>query len=265
MFPPWNDTMPNKNQTHQTNKLRLTSNAQWVSSFKVFQSCFLQHCTVCTSVPASQGGSPTVDWLAFFFFLHTRCPLVFPFSCFVCTSTPQTQVAHAFRPTQEVFTEMEEKYGEVEEMNVCDNLGDHLVGNVYVKVGDCLWTGKGRPRLLLWDSPKSACVCVCVVPPRGGRRESSHGPKQPMVQCPAHPRRAVPRHWLQGSLLPPVWDGVRPLLHHPARLSAVWRHWCVVMEYLLLLLLLPGHCPPASQSHKRKQMIAAGRRVTRTL
>ncbi len=37
--------------------------------------------------------------------------------------------------SQEVFTEMEEKYGEVEEMNVCDNLGDHLVGNVYVKVG----------------------------------------------------------------------------------------------------------------------------------
>ncbi|KAM6383945.1 splicing factor U2AF 35 kDa subunit isoform 2-T2 [Alca torda] len=34
---------------------------------------------------------------------------------------------------EEVFTEMEEKYGEVEEMNVCDNLGDHLVGNVYVK------------------------------------------------------------------------------------------------------------------------------------
>ncbi|KAL7852637.1 hypothetical protein SRHO_G00184220 [Serrasalmus rhombeus] len=34
---------------------------------------------------------------------------------------------------EEVFTEMEEKYGEVEEMNVCDNLGDHLVANVYVK------------------------------------------------------------------------------------------------------------------------------------
>lgn len=40
--------------------------------------------------------------------------------------------------SQEVFTEMEEKYGEVEEMNVCDNLGDHLVGNVYVKVG--IWS-----------------------------------------------------------------------------------------------------------------------------
>ncbi|XP_006998501.1 splicing factor U2AF 35 kDa subunit-like isoform X1 [Peromyscus maniculatus bairdii] len=34
---------------------------------------------------------------------------------------------------EEVFTEMEEKYGQVEEMNVCDNLGDHLMGNVYVK------------------------------------------------------------------------------------------------------------------------------------
>uniref|UniRef100_A0A8C8RZY2 C3H1-type domain-containing protein n=1 Tax=Pelusios castaneus TaxID=367368 RepID=A0A8C8RZY2_9SAUR len=34
---------------------------------------------------------------------------------------------------EEVFTELEEKYGQIEEMNVCDNLGDHLVGNVYVK------------------------------------------------------------------------------------------------------------------------------------
>ncbi|KAL3885267.1 hypothetical protein ACJMK2_025354 [Sinanodonta woodiana] len=33
---------------------------------------------------------------------------------------------------EEVYVEME-KYGEIEEMNVCDNLGDHLVGNVYVK------------------------------------------------------------------------------------------------------------------------------------
>ena len=27
------------------------------------------------------------------------------------------------------------QYGRIEEMNVCDNLGDHLVGNVYIKVG----------------------------------------------------------------------------------------------------------------------------------
>ena len=25
------------------------------------------------------------------------------------------------------------QYGSIEEMNVCDNLGDHLVGNVYIK------------------------------------------------------------------------------------------------------------------------------------
>ena len=34
---------------------------------------------------------------------------------------------------EDVFVECEDKYGRVEEMNVCDNLGDHLVGNVYVK------------------------------------------------------------------------------------------------------------------------------------
>ncbi|VTJ55812.1 Hypothetical predicted protein [Marmota monax] len=34
---------------------------------------------------------------------------------------------------EEVFTELQEKYGEIEEMNVCDSLGDHLVDNVYVK------------------------------------------------------------------------------------------------------------------------------------
>ncbi|KAB1262825.1 Splicing factor U2AF 35 kDa subunit [Camelus dromedarius] len=33
---------------------------------------------------------------------------------------------------EELFTEME-KYGEVKEMNVCENLGEHLVGYVYVK------------------------------------------------------------------------------------------------------------------------------------
>ncbi|KAG0694578.1 Splicing factor U2af subunit [Chionoecetes opilio] len=34
---------------------------------------------------------------------------------------------------EEVFVECEDRYGEIEEMNVCDNLGDHLVGNVYIK------------------------------------------------------------------------------------------------------------------------------------
>jgi splicing factor U2AF subunit len=35
---------------------------------------------------------------------------------------------------EEIFVELEDKYGEIEEMNVCDNMGDHLVGNVYARV-----------------------------------------------------------------------------------------------------------------------------------
>lgn len=34
---------------------------------------------------------------------------------------------------EDVYVECEDKYGEIEELNVCDNLGDHLVGNVYIK------------------------------------------------------------------------------------------------------------------------------------
>ena len=35
---------------------------------------------------------------------------------------------------QDVFVECEDSYGPIDEMNICDNLGDHLVGNVYIKV-----------------------------------------------------------------------------------------------------------------------------------
>ena len=41
---------------------------------------------------------------------------------------------------EEVFVELEDNYGEIEEMNVCDNLGDHLVGNVYIKVSNLVQT-----------------------------------------------------------------------------------------------------------------------------
>jgi len=33
---------------------------------------------------------------------------------------------------EDVFSELS-NFGEIEEMNVCDNIGDHLVGNVYIK------------------------------------------------------------------------------------------------------------------------------------
>ncbi|KAI3386716.1 hypothetical protein SNEBB_000472 [Seison nebaliae] len=34
---------------------------------------------------------------------------------------------------EELWVEISEKYGEIEEMKVCDNLGEHLVGNCYIK------------------------------------------------------------------------------------------------------------------------------------
>jgi len=34
---------------------------------------------------------------------------------------------------EDIFTELATKYGEVDEMNICDNIGDHLLGNVYIK------------------------------------------------------------------------------------------------------------------------------------
>lgn len=34
----------------------------------------------------------------------------------------------------EVFTELQERDGEIEEVDVCNNLGDHLMGNAHVKL-----------------------------------------------------------------------------------------------------------------------------------
>lgn len=50
---------------------------------------------------------------------------------------------------EDVFEELD-KYGEVENLNVCDNVSDHMVGNVYIKFRDeesaarCLQGLQGR-------------------------------------------------------------------------------------------------------------------------
>uniref|UniRef100_A0A7R9U5X8 Uncharacterized protein n=1 Tax=Pinguiococcus pyrenoidosus TaxID=172671 RepID=A0A7R9U5X8_9STRA len=51
----------------------------------------------------------------------------------------QLDVAKAQEEFDEFYYEVYEelsRHGKIEEMNVCDNLGDHLVGNVYVKFED---------------------------------------------------------------------------------------------------------------------------------
>jgi len=49
-----------------------------------------------------------------------------------CTFNPAQLQQHFDLFYEDVFVELV-KYGGIEEMNVCDNVGDHLVGNVYVR------------------------------------------------------------------------------------------------------------------------------------
>lgn len=56
------------------------------------------------------------------------------FSVVVANVSDEEMQEHYDNFFEDVFVECEDKYGEIEEMNVCDNLGDHLVGNVYIKV-----------------------------------------------------------------------------------------------------------------------------------
>uniref|UniRef100_A0AC11DNB3 U2 small nuclear RNA auxiliary factor 1 like 4 n=1 Tax=Ovis aries TaxID=9940 RepID=A0AC11DNB3_SHEEP len=66
---------------------------------------------------------------------------------------------------EEVFTELQEKYGEIEEMNVCDNLGDHLVGNVYVKMQSGQWLSS-----ITAGSTGKLCMLSCLPSPISGSR-----------------------------------------------------------------------------------------------
>ncbi len=60
-------------------------------------------------------------------------PFVLPISSCVRTiPTPHFKFEDFY---EEVYEELS-KFGTIEEMHVCDNLGDHLVGNVYAKFSD---------------------------------------------------------------------------------------------------------------------------------
>lgn len=75
----------------------------------------------------------------------------------------------------QVYEELE-KFGRIEELNVCANLGDHMIGNVYVKYEEEEMAEKvpSSPLLLPPSLPPSSlllaltvrretvCVCMCV-------------------------------------------------------------------------------------------------------
>ena len=35
---------------------------------------------------------------------------------------------------ERIYCEIEDTYGEIDEINVCDNMGEHMIGNCYIKV-----------------------------------------------------------------------------------------------------------------------------------
>lgn len=46
--------------------------------------------------------------------------------------TPEELQEHLDLFYEDLFVEMA-KFGQLEEINICDNVGDHLVGNVYIR------------------------------------------------------------------------------------------------------------------------------------
>ena len=50
-----------------------------------------------------------------------------------CLLTAQQLQEHFDMAFEDLFIELSMKYGEIEEFYMCDNVGDHLVGNVYVR------------------------------------------------------------------------------------------------------------------------------------
>ena len=50
-----------------------------------------------------------------------------------CTLTSDQLQQHFDLFWEDLFVELTTKYGPIEELHVCDNIGDHLIGNVYAR------------------------------------------------------------------------------------------------------------------------------------
>ncbi len=127
--------------------------------------------------------------------LTRKCRFVYKkkYFCKYGNSTNYSKKEYFDNFFEDCFVEAEDKYGDVEEMNVCDNLGDHLVSRHFPIKLICFF--KKNIQYLGWQ-------CVHQVPPRGGCLQCRAGPQQPMVRRPPGLRGAQPSHGLQGGLLP---------------------------------------------------------------
>lgn len=76
---------------------------------------------------------------------------------------------------------------EIEELKVCDNVGDHLIGSKFPL--------------------SNLSRCVLSIRKRGRRSKGHWFPKHSVLRGQALARRVVPRHGFQGVLLSPVRYG----------------------------------------------------------
>lgn len=97
------------------------------------QTCLLQNLYVNPQNSAKSADGSHCKYITLYFLVFCcQCDnLTFAVVANVSDEEMQEHYDNFF---EDVFVECEDKYGEIEEMNVCDNLGDHLVGNVYIKV-----------------------------------------------------------------------------------------------------------------------------------
>lgn len=79
----------------------------------------------------------TIRWSTFVKLTHSIvsvfCKFFFVIICLGVGKKNEDEQKYFDDFYEEVFVELERKYGPVEELNVCENIGEHMVGNVYVK------------------------------------------------------------------------------------------------------------------------------------
>ena len=96
------------------------------------------------------------------------------------TVTDAEEQSHFDDFFEEIFVEVEDAYGEVEEMNVCDNIGEHMIGNVYIKVRSSFpFLLQGGPKVLIHSSARHPFPTSLVPLPKqvSGLRINSARPK----------------------------------------------------------------------------------------
>lgn len=78
-----------------------------------------------------------------------------------CSMTQQELQQHFDQLYEDIFIGLSLKYGEIEEMNVCDNVGDHLIGNIYCRFKYTLFVLKSNLQRYEEDAGK-AMLDLCT-------------------------------------------------------------------------------------------------------